>query len=216
MHPFADLSAYLDQSLEPPAKARVEAHLAGCTVCRARLAELRGTAQLMARLPTPNPSRSLVPHVSVPFWLAPLRTASAIASGLAVILFVVSLGSGMVQQASTAAPAFDRNAGGAGSAPVPASAPSPAPSSGPATAFNPSASGVQRSAADSAKGQTSASPTPAEAARQDNPSNGAQAFQVSRELAPGPTNSVSPLVWLGLAIVLAIVAVAATWRLRTT
>src|SRR5207249_1533332 len=61
-----------------------------CAVCRTRLAALRGTARLIAALPPPAPSRSLVPRVSVPVWLAPLRTLSTFASGAAIFLFIAS------------------------------------------------------------------------------------------------------------------------------
>jgi anti-sigma factor RsiW len=88
VHPFGDLSAYLDNALSSEARASVQAHLDTCALCRTRLAELRGTARLIAALPMPAPSRSLVPRVSVPFWLAPLRTFSTFASGAAIFLFL--------------------------------------------------------------------------------------------------------------------------------
>ena len=90
MHPFGDLSAYVDSALSSEARASVQAHLDTCALCRTRLAELRGTARLIAALPMPVPSRSLVPRVSVPFWLAPLRTFSTFASGLAIFVFVAT------------------------------------------------------------------------------------------------------------------------------
>lgn len=90
MHPFGDLSAYLDSALSDEAQTSVQAHLDTCALCRTRVAELRGTARLIAGLPTPIPSRSLVPRVSVPFWLAPLRTFSTLASGAAIFLFLAS------------------------------------------------------------------------------------------------------------------------------
>jgi putative zinc finger protein len=214
VHPFAELSAYLDGALEPRARASVEAHLGTCAVCRARLADLRGTARLIAGLPSPAPARSLVPHVSVPFWLAPLRTASAIASGLAVILFVVSIGAGLTQQAGTAAPAVDRNAGGAAaSSAVPANAPA-AGSPGAQFGVGPSpTSGAGRTAVDSAKVQSQATSTPSTAARQDTGASGPQAVQVNGSQPAGPS-APSSFVWLGLAVVLGALAVVATWRLR--
>jgi len=75
-HVRAQLSAYLDAALGPADRDAVEAHLASCTDCRARLAELRGTAALIGALPDLAPSRRLVPRVApVPVWLAPLSTA---------------------------------------------------------------------------------------------------------------------------------------------
>jgi len=88
VHPFGDLSAYLDEALSSEARASVQAHLDTCALCRTRLAELRGTARLIAALPSPVPSRSLVPRVSIPVWLAPLRTLSTFASGAALFVFL--------------------------------------------------------------------------------------------------------------------------------
>ena len=112
MHPFAELSAYIDDALDPSAKAAVEAHLGGCAVCRTRVGELRGTARLIAAFPMPVPSRSLVPRVSIPFWVAPIRTLATLASGAALFLFVASavmsampFGTGAGAAAPAAAPA---------------------------------------------------------------------------------------------------------------
>ena len=90
MHPFGDLSAYLDGALSPEARTSVQAHLDTCALCRTRLAELRGTARLIAALPMPVPSRSLVPRISAPVWMVALRTFSTVASAAAIFLFVVS------------------------------------------------------------------------------------------------------------------------------
>ena len=90
MHPFGDLSAYLDGALSSEARASMQAHLDSCALCRTRLAELRGTARLIAALPMPVPSRSLVPRVGVSPWIALLRTFSTVASAAAIFLFVVS------------------------------------------------------------------------------------------------------------------------------
>ena len=68
----------------------MQAHLDSCALCRTRLAELRGTARLIAALPMPVPSRSLVPRVGVSPWIALLRTFSTVASAAAIFLFVVS------------------------------------------------------------------------------------------------------------------------------
>jgi hypothetical protein len=90
VHPFDDLSAYLDDALAPEARASVQTHLDTCALCRTRLAELRGTARLIAALPMPVPSRSLVPRVAVPTWMAPLRTFSTFASAAAIFVFILS------------------------------------------------------------------------------------------------------------------------------
>ena len=113
MHPFDDLSAYLDEALSPQARASVQAHLDTCALCRTRLAELRGTARFIAALPMPVPSRSLVPRVSIPIWVAPLRTLSTFASGAALFLFLASAVLSSLPQLTSA-----------GSAPAAAPAPS--------------------------------------------------------------------------------------------
>ena len=125
MHPFDDLSAYLDEALSPQARASVQAHLDTCALCRTRLAELRGTARFIAALPMPVPSRSLVPRVSIPIWVAPLRTFSTFASGAAILVFL----------ASAALSSFPRmtsfgSAPAAAPAPNTLSAPAPQASSG--------------------------------------------------------------------------------------
>jgi len=81
VHPFGDLSAYLDGALSSEARASVQAHLDSCGLCLTRLAELRGTARLIAALPM---------RVGVSPWIALLRTFSTVASAAAIFLFVVS------------------------------------------------------------------------------------------------------------------------------
>jgi len=46
------LSAYLDGALLPPEREQLEAHLAQCPACRARLASLRAVKHVLARLPS--------------------------------------------------------------------------------------------------------------------------------------------------------------------
>ena len=89
-HPHAELSAYIDDALDPAARAAVDGHLVACTVCRAHLAQLRATAALVHALPDPIPSRRLLPRLAAPAWLAPLRTLMTLASGAAVFLFIAS------------------------------------------------------------------------------------------------------------------------------
>jgi anti-sigma factor RsiW len=125
VHPFGDLSAYLDGALPAEARASVQAHLDTCALCRTRLAELRGTAHLIAALPSPAPSRSLIPRVAAPVWMVALRRFSAVASAAAILLFVVSaamtslpLGTSASAPAAAPAPnaALDSARGGATSA----------------------------------------------------------------------------------------------------
>jgi anti-sigma factor RsiW len=215
VHPFADLSAYIDEALDPQSRERVDAHLATCAVCRTRVAELRATARLIAALPTPAPARSLVPRVSVPFWLAPLRTASAVASGLALVVFVLSLGSGVAQR--TGAPAAaqnDRSATAASGQPALAPA-APAPQASPgafsvagSTTPNPAERTTVDTQTQKAVGPAGATPTPASGQQS---TTGPQAVALH---APNPESGQSPVVWLALAIAFAVVAIFATWRLR--
>ena len=200
MHPFADLNAYIDGALDPQSRERVDAHLGSCAICSTRVAELRATAKLIAALPAPAPARSLVPRIAVPMWLAPLRTASAVASGLALVVFVISLGSGFARQTSgAAAPApqlNDRTGAAASGQPAFSAVGSP----------NPAA----RSAADTQKAVTGTA-APGEAAQQT-ATAGPQA--VALHAPANPESGQSPVVWLALAIAFADIAIFATWRLR--
>ncbi|MDE3192623.1 MAG: zf-HC2 domain-containing protein, partial [Chloroflexota bacterium] len=91
VHVDSDLSAYLDGELAPAERAPVDAHLASCARCRQRLGELRATAALIAALPTPSPSHSLVPVVAQRWsWLRPVRALSAIATGAFLFAFLLT------------------------------------------------------------------------------------------------------------------------------
>jgi putative zinc finger protein len=225
VHPFGDLSAYLDGALSSEARASVQAHLDTCQPCRTRLAELRGTARLIAALPMPVPSRSLVPRVSVPFWLAPLRTLSTLASGAAIFLFL----------ASAVLSSFPR-AQSAGSAPAAAPAPNtlsapqatsgaaadsasarpqdftvsaPSPQPAPNTVRAPTGSITQTDAGKEAK----------EVGRQDSAASPSVAAaeglrQVSRGEAPSPF-VLSPWLWLIVGIAFAALSFILGRRLRS-
>ncbi|TMD54422.1 MAG: hypothetical protein E6H84_05880 [Chloroflexi bacterium] len=210
VHPFADLNAYIDGALDPQSRERVDAHLGSCAICSTRVAELRATAKLIAALPAPAPARSLVPRIAVPMWLAPLRTASAVASGLALVVFVISLGSGFARQTSgAAAPAPQLNdRTGAAASGQPALAPAP-PSSAAFSAVG-SPNPAARSAADTQKAVTGTA-APGEAAQQT-ATAGPQA--VALHAPANPESGQSPVVWLALAIAFAVIAIFATWRLR--
>lgn len=99
-HLDLELSAYLDEALLPEERAPVEAHLRACRLCGGRLAELRATARLIGALPSPRPTRSLVPRLERGWsWLRPLRSLSAVSSGAFLFLFlaaaVLESGSGL-------------------------------------------------------------------------------------------------------------------------
>jgi anti-sigma factor RsiW len=220
VHPFGDLSAYLDGALSSEARASVQGHLDTCVLCRTRLAELRGTARLIAALPMPVPSRSLVPRISVPFWLAPLRTFSTFASGAAILLFlalaVVSYFP-RAQSATTAGAPAASQPGAFGAAGNAASPQSSQDLGAPASSFAPVVTG-ERSAArpsatpDAAKqvGLDQASPT----------SNNVAADQSTRQVAapePAPfAFLLSPWLWLVLALVFGALSFVVGRRLRST
>jgi hypothetical protein len=222
VHPFGDLSAYLDGALSTEDQTSVQAHLDTCALCRTRLAELRGTARLIAALPMPVPSRSLVPRVSVPIWLAPLRTLTTFASGAAIFLFI----------ATAILTSFPRAAStSAGSAPAADAVSAP-----------------QRSGAalDSATGEpskfqaTAPSPAPAPAASaertlQGNSPTPPDATQVGRQEAQGSPSTdlafdartqssrdqpgifalTSPWLWLALGLLFAALSFILSRRLRS-
>jgi anti-sigma factor RsiW len=218
VHPFGDLSAYLDGALSSEARASVQAHLDTCALCRTRLAGLRGTARLIAALPMPVPSRSLVPRVSVPFWLAPLRTFSRFASGAAILVFfalaVVSYFPGGRSAGTAASQPAVFGSGGGSTAPqsspgLTVSFPAAAPTSNDRTAARPSS--TPSDAAKEATGRLDqASPS----------SNNVAADQSTRvnETAPQPSPFavfLSPWPWLVLAFAFGTLSFLLGRRLRS-
>ncbi len=221
MHPFGDLSAYLDGALSSEARASVQAHLDTCALCRTRLAELRSTARLIAALPNPVPSRSLVPRVSVPFWLAPLRTFSTFASGAAIFLFLASALIGSFPRAQSA---------GSAAAPAPAASQPTAFSAGDTSAASPSPKGFQPLAPSPApvvsSDRTAAAPSaaPAETAkeisRQDSasPPSNSVGDQLRRVYTAEPAPLavlLSPWLWLVLALAFGALSFIVGRRLRS-
>ena len=207
LHPRDQLSAYLDGALTPAERTAVGAHLETCADCRARLAELRGVAVLLASLPESVPSRRLTPRVAaVPAWLAPLRTLTTLASGISVFLFMASailanIGFLAAGSASTAA---------SGAAPI--APPVPAASAGLAqdraapTAGPSNAAKVVTSSAPEFSATTPA-PTPAPGT--------AFAAQAPDRTSSGFTIGPSPWVWLMLAVITGVIALALQRRLRS-
>jgi hypothetical protein len=214
VHPFGDLSAYADNALSVDRRAAVEAHLDTCSVCRARLGELRATSRLIAALPSPVPLRRLAPRVSIPVWVAPLRTLSAVATGAAALLFVAS--------AVTSSFSASQSTGGA-----PAAAPAPnavqpaggagAASSGPPANFQvtPVASPAPAPALN-AERSTASSDAAKDASRQDNSAPVALNERPPTVAAnPGVVQwPPSPLVWLALAFGFGVLWIVLGWRLR--
>jgi anti-sigma factor RsiW len=216
LHPFDDLSAYMDEALSPQARASVQAHLDTCAICPARLSELRSTARLIAALPMPVPSRSLVPRVSVPFWLAPLRTLSTFASGAAVLLFLAASLIAFFPRAQSAATA--------GAAPNALSAPeaSSAGAAGAPTSQDYKALSPPPAAAGSARADAVASPTPADTTKEIGRQDSSGSFAVTRDQSGREATSeplaflISPWLWLALALAFAAVSFAVGRRLRST
>lgn len=204
-HPDLELSAYVDDALDEPDRARVADHLAGCATCTARARELSATAAVLRALPDPRPSRSLVPPLArAPAWYAPARLLSGIASGVFALLFLAAaLGPlGTPRAATTAA--------------APAAAPKDlatgadgrAPGVGVAASASAAAESAQRldNAASASPGTRDAQPAPPSAFAV--PASPARA---SSEPAPaGP----APLLWLGLALAAGAAAVFLHVRMR--
>jgi len=223
VHPFGDLSAYLDGALSSEARASVQAHLDTCALCRTRLAELRGTARLIAALPMRVPSRSLVPRVSVPFWLAPLRTFSTFASGAAIFLFLASAVIAYFPRAQSAgtaaAPAVSRPAAsGAGDTslqpPSSLNFNAPSPSAVPAVTTDQTGKGQSFAPVDTGKevGRRQDSPGPSSNSVAD------QSTRVTYTAEPSApfVLLLTPWLWLVLAIAFGAMSFAVGRRLRST
>lgn len=209
-HLDLELSAYLDGALGEPERAAVEGHLAGCRMCAARLSDLRATASLIGALPSPRPTRSLVPSLEPRWsWLRPLRSLSTVASGAFLFLFLASAvlesGSGL-------------GGGGAGSLlrqSEPASAPGavgqpaqPTGTAAPPAETPPSAAGSPETDARSAEDAASPSPTDAELAiREEQPRATAADDAVKPSLGP-------PSLWLVLGLASGILAFFVHRRVR--
>lgn len=211
MHPFGDLSAYLDGALSPEASASVQAHLDTCALCRTRLAELRGTARLIAALPMPVPSRRLVPRVSVPVWIAPLRTFSTFASGAAIFLFL----------ASAVLSSFPRAAGtSAGPAPA-AGAPAANALSAPQASSGPAADSATGAPSEFKAAGPSATPAPNQVGRQEAAASDSAALATGERIQlyrdePGLSAVRSPWLWLWLGIAFGGLSFILGRRLRST
>jgi hypothetical protein len=215
----------MDGALSIEDQTSVQAHLDTCALCRTRLAELRGTARLIAALPMPVPSRSLVPRISVPIWLAPLRTLTTFASGAAIFLFLATailtsfprgFGTGAGSAAAPAANTVSAPEASSGAALDSATGePSKFQAAGPSPAPNPATS-QERST-------QGASPTPPDAlpvGRQEAPASPSTALaadardQASRDQS-GPVALTSPWLWLALGLLFAGLSLFLSRRLRS-
>ncbi len=230
-HPHAELSAYIDDALDPATHAAVDGHLVTCGLCRAHVAQLRATAALVQALPDPVPSRRLVPRLAMaPSWLAPLRTLMTLASGAAVVLFLASAILTNITPLATngAAGTTAREATGETAAkvqvpagqPAATSTPAPAPTTSPNAAFAiaPTSSPVADNAV---RGPATAQP-----AKGGDTSTGASAApgaalspqDAARTASSLPQRSplLNPWLWLALAILCGVAAIAINRRLRSS
>lgn len=217
-HPETLLSAYLDDALDAADRAGLAAHLDGCGLCRARLADLAATSRLIRALPTLEPRRSLVPRMDrAPVWLRPVRLLGAMASGLFVFLFIASavlnsgssLGGGTTTAEQLAAKgqfgaaidalASDNAKRVANATAVPATVPAPAAQAGP------SADAISRNAT----APTASTP----GARAEAASTAAAAGSTSSEPGRRPFGP-PPQLFLSLAALCALGAFVAHRRLR--
>jgi len=234
VHPFDDLSAYLDEALSPQARASVQAHLDTCALCRTRLAELRGTARFIAALPMPVPSRSLVPRVSIPIWVAPLRTLSTFASGAALFLFLASAvlsslpqltsaGSAPAAAPAPSAPALDAARSGATSetgAPTASLSDAekrlapPAATGSPLAAFNPVSPSPVPTPADRPQPQSVGDNTRRDVGSSAPSSEVALAARSGHGAEQAPFNPF-PWLWLGLGLAFAVLSFILGRRLRS-
>jgi hypothetical protein len=112
-HPDASLADYSADGLSPAERRRVEAHLAYCAQCRARLRSIETTATLLRYLPPPSLPRSFLlpsstaPRRQGPRLLVPLSFLSA-----AAVLFV-ALGLSLALSRPVATVALSRATGAA-------------------------------------------------------------------------------------------------------
>ncbi len=119
-HPDALLADYSADGLAPAERRRVEAHLADCARCRARLRSIETTATLLRHLPSPTLPRSfLLPPSTAqrrqgPRLLLPLSVLSA-----AAVLFL-ALGLSLALSRPRATVALSQATGAEATVPLPA------------------------------------------------------------------------------------------------
>lgn len=228
-HVRDELSAYLDGALVPARRTGVEVHLRTCELCRASLAELRSTARLIAALPPAVPTRRLVPALAPRSnWLRPLRSLSAVAAGMFVLLFMASatLDTGFRMGGGDAKATSGRLIGGPTSAAAPAATAleagprkdmASAPAVGGARGAA-SASPGAFSAADAQRSSTQSTPAPQVAAASASPAEQLSGSPADSRVAYGhpsaPVSLGTPWLWLALTLLSAGLALAAHRRLR--
>lgn len=108
------LLEYLEETLDPASRARVDEHVAGCLRCSAVLRDIGGIRTEAARLPDLSPSRNLWPEISarieptvVPLGTRPQREAPRIwipAAAAAAALVVATAGITYIATSRSLAP----------------------------------------------------------------------------------------------------------------
>lgn len=221
-HVRDELSAYLDGALVPARRADVEVHLRTCDLCRASLAELRSTARLIAALPAALPSRRLVPSLAPRAnWLRPLRSLSAVAAGMFVLLFMASatLDTGFRMGGGDAKATSGRLIGG----PTPAAAPAASTFDSAPRTETASAAAVRAGspapqvASDAQRSSTQSTAQPKAVGPQASPADqltGAAQGAPAAIGAAEPVRLGTPWLWLGLTVLSAALALVAHRRLR--
>lgn len=237
-HPHAELSAYIDDALAPADRAGLDGHLDACAACRGHVAQLRATAAFVRGLPDPVPSRSLVPRIGVPAWLAPLRTLMTLASGTAVFLFIASaLVTNITFLAGAPAAMGTSTREASGGAATSAQQPPlsatnkaledssasrvPAPAGSPGAEFRVDSPSAKPSA-EAALGQAGTAPDEVRRDVQATPAAPAPALGYATDtqrtalshVQPSPL--VNPWLWLAVAISCAVIALALHRRLRAS
>ena len=103
-----DISAYIDDELEPVRKEALERHLESCTSCREELESLRGVVSLLNRVPEAPVPRSFTlaeAPARGPQWFirysAPLRYSGAVAALLLIAVVAGDLVAGRTPMATT-------------------------------------------------------------------------------------------------------------------
>ncbi len=141
-HAGADLSAYLDDRLDAPARRRIDRHIAGCARCRDELAAIRQTRDLLRRVQPIRAPRSFALRPSmVPTRIAPsprlmYRNAAAAMAAMLIAVSAAALVSppervvrdampvaALAQPAAAPAPAAQAFSAAAPAAQAPAPAP---------------------------------------------------------------------------------------------
>lgn len=191
-HVRDDLSAYLDGELAPAERALVQGHLDGCAACRAAAAEIAVTVRVIAALPPPAPPRRLVPSLTPRFaWFRPVRSLSAVLSGVFILVFMAS---------ATLDTGWRMGGGKAGGAATTAAQPA-------RQLGAPAAQEAVRSPAIAAPAASATAAARVEAAPAVD--TGGRTLE---PLRIGPT----PWLWLGLALLSGMLALVAHRRLRAT